>query len=68
VPGYRIVRDGRGSLVHVRTNEGECIGCIEAGLYEAVRLILREEIAASAREGIPAQAAAAGIVSQEGQE
>ncbi len=41
---FVIVRDDRGSLVHVRRRDnGECIGCIEAGLFEVVRgLILAE--------------------------
>jgi len=35
MPGlFVIVRDARGSLVHIRTRDGECVGCIEAGLYE----------------------------------
>jgi hypothetical protein len=40
-----IVRDARGSLVHVRRrDDGECVGCIELGLYEIVRqLILAEK-------------------------
>jgi hypothetical protein len=39
-----IARDARGSLVHVRRqDDGECVGCIELGLYEIVRnLILAE--------------------------
>lgn len=45
---YVIVRDPRGSLIHVRTKEGECIGCIEVGLYEVVRALLMAE-----REGPP---------------
>ena len=43
---FVIVRDARGSLVHVRRrDDGECIGCIEAGLFEIVRAIVREEAA-----------------------
>ena len=39
MPGiFVIVRDVRGSLVHVRRrDDGECVGCIEVGLYEIVR-------------------------------
>jgi hypothetical protein len=44
-PGpFVIVRDARGSLVHVRRrDDGECIGCIEAGLYEVIRGIILAE-------------------------
>jgi hypothetical protein len=39
-----IVRDARGSLVHVRRrDDGECVGCIEAGLYEIVRALILVE-------------------------
>ena len=40
-----IVRDARGSLVHVRRrDDGECVGCIENGLFEIIRgLIVAEE-------------------------
>ena len=43
-----IVRDARGSLVHVRdAKTGECVGCVEVGLFEIVRdLILRERYTA----------------------
>jgi hypothetical protein len=54
VPGvFVIVRDARGSLVHVRRrDDGECIGCIEAGLFEVVRaLVLEEGTAARTTEG-----------------
>lgn len=55
---FEIVRDARGSLVHVRRRDGgECIGCIEVGLYEVVRLIVLHERAALAVEGTPANAA-----------
>ena len=40
---FVIVRDARGSLVHVRKNDGECVGCIEVGLYEIVRTLVLEE-------------------------
>jgi hypothetical protein len=39
-----IVRDARGSLVHVRRRDnGECVGCIEVGLFEIVRALLLAE-------------------------
>ena len=39
-----IVRDARGSLVHVRRrDDGECVGCIEVGLYEIVRAVIVAE-------------------------
>ena len=37
------MKDPRGSLVHVRTESGECVGCIEVGLYEIVRQVIEEE-------------------------
>jgi hypothetical protein len=45
MPGvFVIARDARGSLVHVRrTDDGECVGCIEVGLYEIVRALVLEE-------------------------
>jgi hypothetical protein len=45
MPGvFVIAGDARGSLVHVRRrDDGECVGCIEVGLYEVLRgLILAE--------------------------
>ncbi len=43
-PSFVIVRDARGSLVHVRRRDnGECVGCIEAGLYEIVRALILAE-------------------------
>lgn len=43
-----IARDPRGSLVHVRSRQsGECVGCIEVGLYEIVRALIRQEAAGS---------------------
>ena len=44
MPGpFVIVRDARGSLVHVRRrDDGACIGCIEVGLYEIVRALIAD--------------------------
>jgi hypothetical protein len=42
--GFVIVRDARGSLVHVRKDDGECVGCVEVGLYEVLRSLIREEL------------------------
>jgi hypothetical protein len=42
-PTFVIVRDPRGSLVHVRKPDGECVGCKEVGLYEIVRSIVLAE-------------------------
>jgi hypothetical protein len=51
---FRLVRDARGALVHVRTATGECIGCIEVGLFEIVRQVVEEEERRRrAVEGIP---------------
>jgi len=62
--GFVIVRDARASLVHVRNERtGECLGCIEVGLFEVLQALLREEFAASAREGTPAHAARGGLQS-----
>jgi hypothetical protein len=63
------VRDARGALVHVRTAEGECIGCIEVGLYEIVRMVIEEEARAAARgsEGSPGATAATLILASEAQ-
>ena len=48
MPGpFVIARDPRGSLVQLRKSDGECVGCIEVGLFEIVRsLILTDERAA----------------------
>jgi hypothetical protein len=56
-----ITRDARGALVHVRTAQGECIGCIEVGLYEIVRMLIANEEAAVSiqEEGVPNRASAA---------
>ena len=45
MPGpFVIVRDARGSLVHVRRlDDGGCIGCMEVGLYEIVRSLILTE-------------------------
>jgi hypothetical protein len=41
---FELVRDPRGSLVHVRRRDnGECIGCIEAGLFEVVKSLVLVE-------------------------
>ena len=41
-----VVADGRGALVHVRRKDnGECVGCIEKGLFETVRLLILSEFA-----------------------
>lgn len=41
-----LVRDPRGSLVHVRHREtGECLGCIEVGLFELLRSLILAESA-----------------------
>jgi hypothetical protein len=58
-----ITKDARGAQVHVRRRDtGDCIGCIEAGLFAIVRALIEEEVAASAREGIPAEAVEEAIV------
>ncbi len=49
---FVIERDARGSLVHVRTDEGECVGCIEAGLYEMIRTLILDEERRRERDGV----------------
>jgi hypothetical protein len=44
-PVFVIVRDARGSLVHVRRrDDGACFGCIEVGLFEIVRALVIDEV------------------------
>ena len=45
MPGpFVIVRDARGSLIHVRRRDnGACVGCIEVGLFEIVRSLILAE-------------------------
>lgn len=60
---FVIRKDPRGAPVHVRRKDtGECVGCIEAGLFAIVRAMIEEELTASAGEGIPAEAAREAIV------
>ena len=41
---FELVRDARGSQIHVRDRRtGECLGCIEVGLYEIVRTLVLTE-------------------------
>ncbi|MBI5288542.1 MAG: hypothetical protein HY873_06175 [Chloroflexi bacterium] len=50
---FELVRDPRGSVVHVRKADGECIGCVEAGLFEVLKaLILAEEESRRERDGV----------------
>jgi hypothetical protein len=43
-PVFVIARDARSSLVHIRRrDDGECVGCIEVGLYEIVRTLVLAE-------------------------
>jgi hypothetical protein len=54
MPGqvFVIVRDARGSLVHVRRrDDGERVGCIEVGLYEVLRRIILAETRETTAEG-----------------
>jgi hypothetical protein len=49
-PPFAIVRDGRDALVHVRdVRTGACLGCIEVGLFEMVRMLIRAEAETPAR-------------------
>jgi hypothetical protein len=58
------VRDTRGALVHVRTERGECIGCVEVGLFEIVRQVIEDE-AGRGGEGMPAAGHPAPILAQD---
>ncbi len=40
---FVIAWDARGSRVHVRKDDGECVGCVEVGLYEMVRAVILAE-------------------------
>ncbi len=53
MPGvFVIVRDARGSLVHVRRrDDGACVGCVEAGLFEIIRALIVEEMTTPAVGG-----------------
>jgi len=53
VPGpFVIVRDARGSLVHIRTGDGECLGCVEVGLFEMIRALVLDEERRRERDGV----------------
>jgi hypothetical protein len=42
-------RDRRGSLVHVRVRgTGECLGCVEVGLFDLLRQLILAEATAEA--------------------
>lgn len=52
VSAFVIVRDARDALVHVRdARTGECVGCIEVGLFEIIRTLIVEEAQTPARGG-----------------
>jgi hypothetical protein len=56
---FALERDSRGSQVHVRDRRsGECLGCLEVGLFEVVRLLVLDEAGGGRRE---CRAAAAGV-------
>jgi len=58
-----ITKDARGAQVHVRRRDtGECVGCIEAGLFAIVRALIEEEVAASVGEGTTTEAARKAIL------
>jgi hypothetical protein len=49
---FLISRDARGSLVHVRKADGECVGCIEVGLFEIVKALVLEEERRRVSDGV----------------
>ena len=64
---FRIVRDARGALVHVRTESGACIGCVEVGLYEVIRRVIEDEQRrrCARKVGPPCSAVADSILTRE---
>jgi hypothetical protein len=47
---FDLERDRRGSVVHVRDRQTrECIGCVEVGLFEILRLLVLAEHDAQVR-------------------
>ena len=43
-PDLILVRDTRGSLVHIRDRKtGQCHGCVEAGLFELLKILILSE-------------------------
>ena len=43
-PDLALERDARGAVVHVRNRRsGECLGCIEVGLFEVLRALILSE-------------------------
>ncbi|MEX2225365.1 MAG: hypothetical protein WEB52_02820 [Dehalococcoidia bacterium] len=64
MPGPFVIRkDARGAQIHVRRRDtGACVGCMEAGLYEVVRAVIEEEVAAPTEEGIQVEAARKAMV------
>ena len=52
MPVFELVRDARGSLVHVRKADGECVGCIEVGLFEIVKALVLEEERRRVSDGV----------------
>ena len=60
---FALVRDPRGSQVHVRDRRsGECLRCVEAGLFEVLRLLVLDEAGGGRRE---CKTAAAGVLNVE---
>ncbi len=53
MPNLELVRDARGSLVHVRKrSDGECLGCLETGLFELVKALVLDEERRRERDGV----------------
>jgi hypothetical protein len=52
VPVFQLVRDARGSLVHVRKSDGECVGCVEVGLFEILKALVLDEERRRERDGV----------------
>ncbi len=56
MPNLVLVRDARGSLVHVRKrSDGECLGCLETGLFELVKALVLDEERRRERDGVGAK-------------
>jgi hypothetical protein len=50
---FELVRDARGSQMHIRDRRsGECLGCVEVGLFELVRMLIIDEERRRERDGV----------------
>lgn len=53
MPNLELLRDPRGSLVHIRKrSDGACIGCVEVGLFELIKALVLDEERRRERDGV----------------